>query len=112
MLQYSAENGIIGWAAHANLGIGNINYHLGNLREAADFASRANGMYKQIKQEWGLIMSGALLAACESRVGIAPIQVTCQKSLDLARKMQYGSCIEAIEEFCNSYNDYLKLYFL
>lgn len=112
VLQYSAANGIIGWAAHANLGIGNINYHLGNLREAADFASRANGMYKQIKQEWGLIMSGALLAACESRVGIAPIQVTCQKSLDLARKMQYGSCIEAIEEFCNSYNDYLKLYFL
>lgn len=112
VLQYSTAKGIIGWAAHANLGIGNINYHLGNLKEAIDFASRAYSMYKQIKQEWGLIMSGALLAACESKVGIAPIQVTCRKSIDLARKLQYGSCVEAIEELCNSYNDYLTLYFL
>lgn len=112
VLQYSTAKGIIGWSAHANLGIGNINYHLGNLREAVDFASRANSMYQQIKQEWGLIMSGALLAACESRVGIAPLEVTCQKSLELAKKMQYGSCVEVIEELCNKYNDYLKLYFL
>ena len=112
VLQYSTAKGIIGWAAHANLGIGNINYHLGNLKEAAEFTSRAYSMYKQIKQEWGLIMSGALLGACESRVGIAPIKVTCQKSLDLALKMQYGSCTEAIDELCDSYNDYLKLYFL
>lgn len=39
-------------------------------------------------------------------------KVTCQKSLELAKKMQYGSCTEAIEELCNSYNGYLKLYFL
>lgn len=112
VLQYSTAKGIIGWAAHANLGIGNINYHLGNLKEAAEFTTRAYSMYKQIKQEWGLIMSGAILAACESRVGIAPIKVACQKSLNLAQKMQYDSCTEAIEELCNSYNDYLKLYFL
>ena len=112
VLQYSTAKGIIGWAAHANLGIGNINYRLGNLKEAAEFTSRAYSMYKQIKQEWGLIMSGALLAACESRVGIAPIKVACHNCLDLARKMQYGSCTEAIEELCDSYNDYLKLYFL
>lgn len=112
VLQYSTAKGIIGWAAHANLGIGNINYHLGNLKEATEFVSRAYSMYQQIKQEWGLIMSGALLGACESRMGIAPIKVACQKSLNLARKMQYGSCIEAIEELCDSYNNYLELYFL
>lgn len=112
VLQYSTAKGIIGWAAHANLGIANVNYKLGNLKEAAEFATRAYGMYKQIKQEWGLIMCGALLAACESRVGIAPMKVACQKSLNLAKKMQYGSCVEAIEEFCNSHDDYLKLYFL
>ena len=112
VLKYSTAKGIIGWAAHANLGIGNINYHLRNLKEAVEFTTRAFSMYKQIKQEWGLIMSEALLAACESKVGIAPIKITCQKSIDLAKKMQYGSCIEAIEELCNGYNDYLKLYFL
>lgn len=112
VLQYSTAKGIIGWAAHANLGIANVNYKLGNLKEAVEFASRANGMYKQIKQEWGLIMSGALLSACESRFGIAPMKVACQKSLNLAKKMQYGSCVEAIEDFCNSHDDYLKLYFL
>ena len=112
VLKYSTAKGIIGWAAHANLGIGNIHYHLGNIEEAAELTARAFSMYKQIKQEWGLIMSGALLAACESRIGIAPIKVTCQKSLELAKKMQYGSCTEAIEELYNSYNNYLKLYFL
>lgn len=112
VLQYSTIKGIVGWIAHANLGIGNVNYYLGNLKEAIEFTSRASKIYEQIKQEWGVIMSGALLAACESKVGIAPIQVACQKSLDLARKMQYGSCIDAIEELCNGDNDYLKLYFL
>lgn len=111
MLQYFTAKGIIGWAAHANLGIGNINYHLGNLKEAAEFTSRAYSMYKQIKQEWGLIMSGALLGLREQSRNCT-IKVTCQKSLDLALKMQYGSCTEAIEELCDSYNDYLKLYFL
>ena len=112
VLRYSTLKGIIGWSAHANLGIANINYRLGNLKEAVDFASRANSMYRQIKQEWGLIMSEALLAACESRVGTAPIKVSCQKSLELARKMQYGACVEAIDDLCNSHNGYLKLYFL
>lgn len=112
VLQFSTAKGIMGWVAHANLGIANINYKLGNLKEAVDFASRANVMYKQIKQEWGMIMSGALLGACESRVGIAPIYVTCEESLQLAKKMQYGSCVAVIEELCNTNNDYLKLYFL
>ena len=112
VLQYSTEKGIIGWAAHADLGIGNINYHLGNLKEAEEFASRAFSMYKQFKQDGRLSMSGALRGACESRLGTAPIKVACQKSLELAKKMQYGSCIEAIEELCNSHNGYLKLYFL
>ena len=110
--QFSITKGIIGWSAHANLGIANINYCLGNLKEAVDFATRANAMYKQIKQEWGLIMSGALLAACESRMGIAPIHVACQKSIELAEKMQYGSCISSIEELCKKRDGYLKLYFL
>ncbi len=112
VLQFSTAKGISGWSAHANLGIANINYRLGNLKEAVEFASRANSIYKQIKQEWGLIMSDALLAACESRIGIAPIRVACQKSIDRARKMQYGSCVEAIEELCAGNHDYLKLYFL
>ena len=112
VLQYSAAKGIVGWAAHANLGIANVNYKLGNLKEAVEFALRANGMYKQIKQEWGVIMSGVLLSACESRFGIAPMKVACKESLDLAQKLQYGSCVEAIDIFCNSHDDYLKLYFL
>ena len=103
VLQYSTEKGIIGWAAHADLGIGNINYHLGNLKEAEEFASRAFSMYKQIKQEWGLIMSGALLGACESRLGTAPIKVACQKSLELAKKCKNFLCknfVFAIELRC------------
>lgn len=112
VLRYSTAKGIIGWSAHANLGIANVNYRIGNLKEAADFAARAHVMYEQIKQEWGLIMSGVLMAACESRVGIAPIHVTCQKWLKLAQKMQFGSSVEVIKDLCDGKSDFLKLYFL
>ena len=112
MLKFSANKGITGWVAHANLGIANINFKLGNLKEATDFATRANLSYRQIRQEWGLIMSGAMLAACESRMGIAPIKVTCSKSIERARRMQYGSCISSIEDLCSGKSNFLKLYFL
>lgn len=112
VLKYSTAKGIVGWTAHANLGIANINYKLGNLKEAVDFATRANRIYSRIRQEWGLIMSEALLAACESRMGIAPIRVSCDKAIKHAERMQYGSCVSSIEELCNGSDNFLKLYFI
>lgn len=112
LLEYSTAKGIVSWKAHANLGIANINYKLGNLKEAADFATRAKLIYDNIKQEWGLIMSAAILAAVESRMGIAPLKVLCEKPLKRAQRMQYGSCVDSIEEFCTEKNNYLKIYFL
>lgn len=112
VLKYTTANGITGWSAHANLGIANINFKLGNLEEAADFATRANNIYNRIHQEWGLIMSEALLAACESRMGIAPIRVSCDRAIKHAEKMQYGSCVSSIEELCSGSNNFLKLYFI
>lgn len=111
-LQYSSANGIIGWAAHAYLGIANVHYKLGNDKEATEFSIRANRLYKQIKQEWGIIMSETLLAACESKIGIAPLNIACQSSILRAKKMQYGSCVEAINNLCNHKTDYLMLLYL
>lgn len=112
VLKYATAKGITGWTAHANLGIANINFKLGNLKEAADFAMRAKEVYIRIHQEWGLIMSEALLAACESRMGIAPLRVACNKAIKHAEKMQYGSCVTSIEELCRGSNNFLKLYFI
>ena len=112
VLKYASDKGIAGWTAHANLGIANINFKLGNLKEAVDFAGRANEIYRRIRQEWGMIMSGALLAACESRVGIAPMRVACDKALRRAEKMQYGSCVSSIQKLCEGRDNFLRLYFI
>lgn len=112
VLKFSTIKGITGWAAHANLGIADVNFKLGNLKEAVDFASRANSLYRQIQQEWGLIMSGALLAACDSRTNATPIQISCRKSSERAQIMQYGSCKSSIEDLCSGQNNFLTLYFL
>lgn len=112
MQQYVTANGITGWCAHAYLGIANVYFKLGNLKEAIDYASRANIIYQQIRQEWGIIMSEALLAAADSRLGCEPISIACRKVLDRARKLQYGSCVESIDALCSGKINFLKLYFL
>lgn len=112
LLRYTSSKGIIGWTAHANLGFANVNYKLGNTREAVDFAVRAREIYREIKQEWGLIMCEALLGACESVAGIAPIDVMCQKAIDRANRMQYGSSRESIERLVDGSTRFLELYFL
>lgn len=112
LLEYTTAKGIVGWKAHANLGIANVNYKLGNIKEATDFAERAKSIYNNIHQEWGIIMSDALLAACESRMGIAPLRIACSEAIKRADRMQYVSCIASIEELCEGTNNYLKLYYL
>ena len=112
LLEYTVAKGIVAWRAHAYLGIANTNFRLGNIKEAVDFADRARGIYSKIQQEWGLIMTEALLAACESRVGIAPIRVACDDAIKHACRMQYGSCVSSIEDLCSGKNNYLELYFL
>lgn len=110
--KYTLAKGIAGWTAHAYLGIANVYFKLGNVREADDYANRAAAIYKRIHQEWGIIMSDALLSACESRLGCEPIQVACRRALDRAKKLHYGSCAESIEALCCGKTNYLKLYFL
>ena len=112
LLRYVTAKGMPGWAAHANLGIGNVNFRLGNIREAIDFAKRANAVYKRIQSEWGLIMSEALLAACESRLGVEPLKIACRKAIKRAKRLSYGSCVSSIEDLCNNKTNFLKLYFL
>lgn len=112
VLRFSSAKGIIGWTAHANLGIANVNYKLGNIREAMDFANRANSTYKEISQSWGLIMSHALISICESTMGTAPLKVACEEDIKHATRMQYDSCITAIEDLCAGKENFLKLYFL
>jgi hypothetical protein len=55
LIKYTTSKGIIGWTAHANLGIANINFKLGNMKEAVDFDTRAREIYGRIQQEWGLL---------------------------------------------------------
>lgn len=112
LLEYTTAKGIVGWKAHANLGISNINFKLGNLKEAVDFATRAKSIYNTIHQEWGIIMSDTVLAACESRMGVAPIWVACGEAIKRAKRMQYASCVASIEELCKGTTNYLKLYYL
>lgn len=112
LLTYTMAKGIVGWTAHANLGFANINFKLGNIKEAVDFTSRAYELYNRIKQEWGLIMCEALQGACDSRMGIAPIQVTTKKALLHAQHMDYGSSYSIIKHMVTSNTNYLELYFL
>lgn len=112
LFKYSTAKGIPGWAAHAQLGLANVYFKLGNVAEANDLAGRAMAIYQKIHQEWGLIMSEALLAACESRIQSTSIQAACDGAIRHAERMQYGSCSASIKEFCNSPDNYLKLYFL
>lgn len=112
VLKFACAKGINGWIAHADLGIANVHFKLGNLKEAVDFATRANGIYRRIRQEWGLIMSEALLAACESRMGIAPLKVACEPAARHGERMQYGSCVDSIRELSSGARNCLKLYFL
>lgn len=112
LMKFTTAKGIIGWTAHANLGIANIYFKLGNLKEAVDFAKRAKEIYTRARHEWGLIMTEALLAACGSRMGIAPISVACEDAVKHAERMQYGSCAESIRELAGGKRNYLKLYFL
>ena len=112
LLKYTSAKGIPGWAAHAHLGIANVYFKLGNVTEANTFAARAMKIYQRIHQEWGLIMSEALLAACESRINSTSIQTACDEAIKHAEKMQYGSCAASIKEFCKGSNNFLKLYYL
>ena len=81
-------------------------------KEAVDFAKRAKEIYKGACHEWGLIMTEGLLGACESRMGIAPISIACEKAIKHAERMQYGSCAASIRELAGGKRNYLKLYFL
>lgn len=111
-LNHSTVRGIRGWIGHSYLGLANVHYKLNNIREASDFAGRALAIYKDINQEWGQIMSNVLISACESKLGIAPIQVACNKYLVRAERSQYGSCVSSINELISGQNNYLKLYFI
>ncbi len=112
LLRYATANGLMGWIPHAYLGIANVNYRIRNYDEAAVFAHKALAIYKKIHQDWGIIMSEALLGACESKMGIAPIAVLCERSVKHAEKMEYGSCKKSIEQMCAGEKDFLELYFL
>lgn len=112
ILKYATAKGIVGWIAHAQLGIANINFKLSNLKEAVDFAKRAQTIYTNIKQEWGCIMSEALLSACESRLGVAPLAAACSNAIKRAKRMEYGSCEESIKALCKGECKFLKLYFI
>lgn len=112
LLSYTAAKGIVGWKAHAYLGIANINFKLGNVKEAEDFLTRAKAIYETIHQEWGVIMCEALQGACTSRISDTDIRESCRQAVRHADKMQYGSCIESIEELCSGKRNYLALYFL
>ena len=112
LMKFTTAQGIIGWTAHADLGIANIYFKLGNLKEAVDYAKRAKAIYAGANHEWGLIMTEALLAACESRMGIAPLRVACESAIKHAERMQYGSSAESIRELSEGKKNYLKLWFL
>ena len=112
LLKFASENCMPGWLGHANLGIANVNYKMGNYDEAMDFGDRARSVYAKINQSWGIIMSNALFSACDCRLHGKPILHACTESVKYAEQMQYQSCISSIEEFVTGVVPYLKLYFL
>lgn len=112
VLRFTSAKGIMGWYAHANLGIANVYLKLNNIKEANEFALRANSIYSNIHQEWGLIMSDALLATCESRISDVPLITACDKAITRARQMRYNACISSIEDLCDGKRNFFKLYFL
>ena len=112
-LLYFSSKGISGWIAHSYLGIANVNFKIKNYEESYNYACRANEIYKEIGQDWGIIMSGALLSAYENSVAhTAPLRVLCKGSIKRALQMQFNSCISTIEDLCDGNTNYLKLYFV
>lgn len=112
LLSFSMTKGIMGWVAHAELGLANVNYKLGRYRAALDLASKAYNRYEQIQMEWGLTMSGALLSACGAKVPSPPSIFDIEEVLKRAERLQYGSCEAAIRDFISGSRDYMLLYFL
>lgn len=112
-LHYFTIKGISGWIAHANLGIANVNFKIRNYKEAIEYASRAKSIYQNLGQEWGLIMAGALISACENKkMNIAPLDVLCEDVFKRSAQMNFNSCISSIEDLCSGKYNYLKLYFI
>ena len=112
VLQYTISNGINGWIAHSYLGIANVNYKLKNYAEAIDFANRANKIYTEIKQQWGIIMSGALLAFCADKLQTKPIEKSIKPFVELATKLDFESCVASINEVIEKKSNCLKLYWV
>ncbi len=112
-LRYFKIKGISGWIAHANLGIANVNFKIRNYKEAIEYALYAKNIYQNLGQEWGLIMSGALISACENkRMNLAPMKVLCEDVLKRAAQMNFNSCISSINDLCRERYNYLKFYFI
>lgn len=112
VLRYTSAKGIIGWYAHANLGIANIYFKLNNIEEAKEFVSRARFIYNNIQHAWGIIMSEALAAACESGIDSIPLYAACNKAINQAKQMRYNACVSSIKDLCDGKINFLKLYFL
>lgn len=112
-LRYFTVKGISGWIAHAHLGIANVNFKIGNYEEAIDYASRAKNIYQELGQEWGIIMSRALISISENKIVMtAPMEVLCEDVIALASQMHFFSCIASIKDLCCGKYNYLKLYFI
>ncbi|MBO7571237.1 MAG: toll/interleukin-1 receptor domain-containing protein [Bacteroidales bacterium] len=107
LLKYTMSKGIVGWWAHSYLGIANVNYKIGNIKECQVFIRKALEIYGRIKHQWGIIMCEALDSACNSLS-----KISCEKALQHAKNMSYGSCISSIENLCENNENYLKLFFL
>ena len=58
------QQGIKGWVAHTYLGTSECALALGNVDDAKVYLSRANAIYNQIEQSWGLIQVGIGFSRC------------------------------------------------
>ena len=112
VLRFTTARGVIGWIAHANLGIANVYFKLGNTQEALEYAYRASSIYQNSRHEWGMIMSEALIAACQCSISQGALSEACGHALERARYMHYNACVSAIEDLCEGKTNFLKLYFL
>jgi MalT-like TPR region len=96
------QQGIKGWVAHTYLGFSECALALGNIDDAKIYLARANTIYKEIEQAWGLIQVGIGFSRCLLLEGDDTWMKIANNTLKRAEEMVYAKDISFLRSMIDS----------